>query len=275
MAKYGGFCFGVKNALKIATESKNGVVLGDLVHNDRVVSDLEKVGVGKTEFPITPKGKRLIIGADSATKDVYLKLSGADYIDATCINVKKSINVARQADREDATLVILGDKDHEEIVNVSSYCKKVVFICDIQNAIDFAFDKNEKYYLIAQTTLPSQYYSLLKEELLKKSNGVNIQIIDTLCKEVSKRIEEATALALRCQTMLVVGDKKSANCRYLYQEVKKINDNTFFVSQKNDVSLNSVIGDVGVTGGASVYPEEIENVAKTIVEEKGAEMVRL
>ena len=50
-AKYGGFCFGVKNAVetayKMAAEYKNGeklVMLGELTHNDTVTSELKSQG---------------------------------------------------------------------------------------------------------------------------------------------------------------------------------------------------------------------------------------
>ena len=48
VAKHAGFCFGVKRAIEIAkdTASKGEVfVYGQLVHNERVIEDLQKKGI--------------------------------------------------------------------------------------------------------------------------------------------------------------------------------------------------------------------------------------
>src|SRR3990167_7067643 len=51
VAKNSGFCFGVKKAIEIAQEvaenntGKSTYVLGQLVHNERVIDDLEKKGI--------------------------------------------------------------------------------------------------------------------------------------------------------------------------------------------------------------------------------------
>ena len=48
VAKHAGFCFGVKKAIEIAektAESEKTFVYGQLVHNERVIEDLEKKGI--------------------------------------------------------------------------------------------------------------------------------------------------------------------------------------------------------------------------------------
>jgi len=51
IAKNSGFCFGVKRAIEIAEEvaqnnsGANTYVLGQLVHNERVINELEKKGI--------------------------------------------------------------------------------------------------------------------------------------------------------------------------------------------------------------------------------------
>ena len=48
VAKDAGYCFGVRDAVNLATktgaEYDSVYMLGDIVHNERVVSDLEKSG---------------------------------------------------------------------------------------------------------------------------------------------------------------------------------------------------------------------------------------
>ena len=58
VAKHAGFCFGVKRAIEIAEEvaeknrDKTAYVYGQLVHNERVIDELEKKGIVFSEqFP--------------------------------------------------------------------------------------------------------------------------------------------------------------------------------------------------------------------------------
>ena len=54
VAKDAGYCFGVRDAVDLAydTAKKYGEVymLGDIVHNEQVVSDLDKVGAKLTKL---------------------------------------------------------------------------------------------------------------------------------------------------------------------------------------------------------------------------------
>ena len=84
-------------------------------------------------------------------------------------------------------------------------------------------------------------------------------------------MEEAKKYACDVENVVVVGDKKSANCRNLYKVVKEINPNSYFCD-KVDI-LPSFSGDVFITGGASVAPWEIKEVAQIIAKENGAEVV--
>lgn len=52
LAKSAGFCFGVKNAittaLKAAQSNQPVYMLGDIVHNEDVVRQIEQVGIKKS-----------------------------------------------------------------------------------------------------------------------------------------------------------------------------------------------------------------------------------
>ena len=45
--KHGGFCFGVSRAVARAKElnGKGNYILGQIIHNESVISDLEKAGI--------------------------------------------------------------------------------------------------------------------------------------------------------------------------------------------------------------------------------------
>ena len=66
LAKYAGFCYGVKRAvetvkkLKCENPDKNVFVLGELIHNTHVIHELEKLGI-KTLTEIPEKGEGICV----------------------------------------------------------------------------------------------------------------------------------------------------------------------------------------------------------------------
>ena len=66
LAKYAGFCYGVKRAvetakkLKAENPDKNVFVLGELIHNTHVIHDLEKLGI-QTLTEIPEKGEGICV----------------------------------------------------------------------------------------------------------------------------------------------------------------------------------------------------------------------
>ena len=79
LAKDAGYCFGVRDAVNKAYEiaDKFGEVymLGDIVHNENVVRDLESNGVKVvSELDQIPDNKPVLFRAHGTPKDVLAKL---------------------------------------------------------------------------------------------------------------------------------------------------------------------------------------------------------
>ena len=95
ITKSAGFCFGVRRALHLAHQTtkshQNIYILGDIVHNPRVVSDIKKTGIKKIHRLLPKSDAVLLIRAHGATKSVYKKAKklGFKIIDATCPMVKE------------------------------------------------------------------------------------------------------------------------------------------------------------------------------------------
>lgn len=64
--------------------------------------------------------------------------------------------------------------------------------------------------------------------------------------------------------MLVIGDKRSSNTKKLYDISKSLNNETYFVSNVEDLDLTLIkqYKKIGITAGAST-PEEIINTIET------------
>ena len=76
LAKSSGYCFGVRDAVNAAYDvsKEHGEVymLGDIVHNENVVKDLEKEGVKVVEsLEDIPEDKPVLFRAHGTSKEVW------------------------------------------------------------------------------------------------------------------------------------------------------------------------------------------------------------
>ena len=112
LAKYAGFCYGVKRAvdtvkkLKADNPDKNIYVLGELIHNTQVIQELDAMGI-KTINELPAKGDGIcVIRSHGASPEVFedIKKAGFEIVDLTCLDVKKvqqqAIELAKEEDRK-------------------------------------------------------------------------------------------------------------------------------------------------------------------------------
>ena len=91
VAKDAGYCFGVRDAVNLAydTAEKYGEVymLGDIVHNERVVEDLNNAGAKVVAgLEDVPDNSSVLFRAHGTKQDVWSKAESRniDIIDGTC-----------------------------------------------------------------------------------------------------------------------------------------------------------------------------------------------
>jgi 4-hydroxy-3-methylbut-2-enyl diphosphate reductase len=88
---------------------------------------------------------------------------------------------------------------------------------------------------------------------------------NTVCQPTRHRQKEIKNLASHCQAVLIVGSKKSANTRRLYEEAKKINKSSFWItSDIIDKNKLKKFKSVGIIGGASTPPQVLESIANKL-----------
>src|SRR3989338_385503 len=187
VAKHAGFCFGVKKAIEIAEQvaSKNDktYVLGQLVHNERVISNLEGKGIVFVDtVDEIPKNAVTVLRAHGEQGTTYQSLSkksiekGTNLNDATCPLVTLVHNVAIKLKNSGYEVIIFGKHDHPESIGTSYHLKgKDTFI--VENAedsdlvIDYIKNNNfKKYAIISQTTMSVYGYKKLVEDINSRLN---------------------------------------------------------------------------------------------------------
>ena len=131
VARTAGFCFGVKRAVEKAYEvaaEKQGPVYtyGPIIHNEEVVSDLEKLGVRVLETEDELRGLKkgtVIIRSHGVPEYIYklLQEKGLECIDVTCPFVLKIHRIVERESKAGRHIVIIGNPDHPEVAGIQGW----------------------------------------------------------------------------------------------------------------------------------------------------------
>lgn len=270
-AETAGFCFGVANAVnksfEILRNRKEGTSVfsyGELIHNDHVIRRLEALGMRVVRNPeeirtLTgghPERAVVIIRAHGVSRKRYESLErlGCTLLDATCPVVTKIHKLVAQQFAQGRQIIIIGDKEHPEVIGTNGWCDETgIILSDEEAARNFCRERNNILYsVVAQTTFSKKIFTKICE-ILKKSFD-NTIFFDTICSATSLRQEETVKIASQADLMVVVGDKKSSNTRKLYDLSTDLCERVLFVENAGELDLSQVdkYMKVGVTAGASV-----------------------
>jgi len=268
-AKSAGFCVGVKRAIDTAlktakTESKV-YMLGDIVHNEEVVSSIENAGIKKINELQDGKGKTLLIRAHGTGTEtiVIAENSGYKIVDATCPMVKEIHHIASRMESKGYKIIIIGDKNHEEVQGIMGQLKtKPVIISNIDDVTFIKPQNIKKAAVVVQSTQNSKRISKIVEEL--KSFIEELEFFDTICKPTKIKQNEAEELPLKNDVVIVIGSKNSANTKRLFEISKELNPKTYRIGKKDEINLEwfKDAESVGITAGASTPDSTINEVIK-------------
>lgn len=271
IGKLSGFCNGVKHTIeeanKVLTEEKV-YCLGEIVHNERVIKDLESNGmITVDDIEKVPNNSKLIIRAHGEEKEVYdrAKNKNLEVIDLTCGNVKLIRNKVSEK-KKDSFIVILGKNNHPETKGVISFAGENASIIeneeDIDNLNELLNKSNlKKIYIVAQTTFNSDKFDKLVE-IIKDKIDAEIEVNKTICNATSNRQKETIELSKNVDIMIIIGGKHSSNTKELEvvsndncQEVYLIND----VEELKEIQIDKD-KKIGIMAGASTPNIAVEEV---------------
>jgi len=270
-----GYCNGVKNAIKITSDSLNDdsiekpiYLLGMLIHNKYVCNELEKKGVvilnSKSKLDDLEKIKHgsVIItahGVEKKIKDIILD-KGLNLIDATCPIVSNIHSKLLEHIEKGYEIIYIGKGTHPETIGVLNESDKIHLIENISDIEQIPNDR--KYYVTNQTTLPIDTINLFHEKIKEKID--NIIIDNNVCLATTKR--ENALYDIKCDLLVIVGDKISSNCNKLFDVAKRksLAKQVIFIENAKDL-INFDLLDCNtayVTSGASTPPEITDQVIR-------------
>jgi len=299
VAKHAGFCFGVKKAIEIAEKTalknnKKTYVYGQLVHNERVIDDLERKGIEFIEnIDEIPENAVTVLRAHGEPGTTYKKLKQKNIVkngnlyDATCPLVTLVHNVVIKLKNNGYEVLIFGKKNHPESVGTSYHIKSNgTFI--IENSSDAALvveyvNKNKfpKVAIISQTTMSVTGYKKLITNINNLSDKRFVELhlslkdfnkdfvfVDTICNPTKQRQTDTEDIAKKADMMIVIGGKNSSNSKELFSKSKEFGVKTYYI-QFADQLKKEWFNDkehIGVTAGASTPDVTINEVTEKIRE---------
>lgn len=276
IAEKAGFCFGVSRAVRITQEGidngKKIATLGPIIHNSSVVESFNRQGARIIESSSDAlQGETVIIRSHGIKKSEQevLEKNGIEFIDATCPFVKKIHNIVAEAYENKYDIVIIGDKNHPEVIGINGWCEDSATVIDSEEqARNLEFQAEKTVYIVAQTTFERELWKKITK-IIKKTCQSAI-VFDTICSATNERQKYAAELAKVSDVFVVVGGKHSSNTKKLYQIAAPLSRHTFLVEEAGELpkDIMSLGNSFGITAGASTPEHIIKEVLETMVEEK-------
>ena len=258
LAKNAGFCFGVQRAvdeaLRIQKEyNKKIYTLGPLIHNSDVVKFLEENNIFSIELDEISKlnpGDIIVIRSHGVPQKVLSTLEEAELtvINATCPFVKNIQKKVQKYSNEGYHIVILGDKNHPEVIGINGWCDDSATITKDGNLEE---NLPDKVCVVSQTTEKKKNWDNTLENL---KDVKELLPYNTICAATDVRQKSTYELSKEVDAMIVVGGKNSSNTTKLYQIAKENCEKTIHIenlSELPDDFINDDIKTIGVTAGAS------------------------
>ncbi|MEK6567499.1 MAG: 4-hydroxy-3-methylbut-2-enyl diphosphate reductase [Candidatus Omnitrophota bacterium] len=272
VAKNAGFCFGVKRAIDIARASSKKkepvYMLGDIVHNENVVRDIEGAGIKKIKnISRIQGGSSLLIRAHGSSQKTIEKANNLELevIDATCPMVKEIHKVVRDMDKKGYRIAVIGDYNHDEVQGIVGQIQRKAIVLENIADIEKKIPPNLKKLAVVVQSTQNLEKVLHMQDILKK-RVPDLKFHNTICSPTRLKQNEIKTLPRKNDCIVVIGSKTSANTKRLYEIAKSINQNSYWVQSSADIKKNWFKGveSVGITAGASTPDETIQEVKEHI-----------
>ncbi|HSP36023.1 MAG TPA: 4-hydroxy-3-methylbut-2-enyl diphosphate reductase [Thermoanaerobaculia bacterium] len=271
-AKKYGFCSGVRIAdLKVkrfAAGGGRGAILGQVVHNERVVQEMEQLGVRTVEEITAVTEPTIVFSAHGVPPSFHerAKGSGLKVLDTTCKFVYDIHRESKEAKEQGYHLVFIGDPKHREVIGYTNDLDPatyhIVSTREAADAIDWS--RYPRVKIFYQTTLNAEDF----EDVVKAiEERVRTERADTICYATKENQDAARELAHdpSIDVIVIVGGKQSANTKHLW-EICRETKPAYLVQGAADIEPQwfETAQVVGLTAGASTPDYVIEEVEQRL-----------
>ncbi len=269
-----GFCFGVTTAINKAEEElakgETLYCLGDIVHNSKEVERLRELGLVTINHEQLAQlhNVKVLLRAHGEPPSTYQLASRnqIEIIDATCpvvLRLQRRIKDEYGAKSRAKQIVIFGKNGHAEVLGLVGQTQgKAIVIQKLEDA--YLLDFSKDIYLYSQTTKSVPEFSKIEEYIAKHiAPSATFKSYDTICRQVSNRIDNIRKFAASHDLIFFVSGKKSSNGKVLFGECLDVNPNSHLIDSIEEIKIELVknaksIGICGATSTPKWLMEEIK-----------------
>jgi len=271
-----GFCAGVVRAIdivRIALEAFGPpiYVRKEIVHNRFVVEELQQKGaVFVDSVGEVPEGERVIYSAHGVSPEVRQnsKLRNLRVIDATCPLVTKVHVEAVKFAREGYSLILIGHRDHDEVIGTMGEAPAVTQVVGSPEEVDaVSVPDPDRVAYLTQTTLSLDEARDIIAALRRKFPNIKGPAAQDICYATENRQVAVKHVASDADLLLVVGSDNSSNSKRLVEVARALRTDAHLIDNCRDIRpewLNNV-KTLALTAGASAPEHLVEEVMQHLV----------
>jgi 4-hydroxy-3-methylbut-2-enyl diphosphate reductase len=275
IARRTGFCYGVREAIDKAKESaaagKRTTTLGQVVHNEGVIAQLQAQGIETVDtLDEVTSGAAVVIRAHGVRPEVLARAGarGLDVIDGTCTWVIQEQREIKRLVDEGYSIVLLGTPLHPEVVGLLGFAPDTLVV-DEESDWE-KIPRRKKMALLSQSTQPPWKFEKLAAFMVGRCH--ELKIVNTVCPVTIRRQEDTVEAAREVDLMVVVGGRSSANTKELTRLCGIVGTRAIQIESEEDLTDPALFAGatvVGVTGGTSTPIEDLRCVAERILRVAG------
>ncbi|MBJ2161372.1 MAG: 4-hydroxy-3-methylbut-2-enyl diphosphate reductase [Muribaculaceae bacterium] len=274
-----GFCFGVVTAIRKAEEelAKSGTLfcLGDIVHNSGEVERLQDKGLRTiTHDDLSQlRNVKVLLRAHGEPPSTYRTASanGIEIIDATCpvvLKLQQRIKALYDNSEPDERpqIVIYGKVGHAEVNGLVGQTEGHAIVVEDIAGLDLV-DFGRPVALYSQTTKSLEGFNAIIAEIERRMQpGVEFRYFDTICRQVSNRVDRLRRFARGKDVVLFVAGAKSSNGKILFGHCLDENPRTHLLADESGLRSEWFDGasTVGICGATSTPRWLMERVRDSL-----------
>ncbi|MGD8262186.1 MAG: 4-hydroxy-3-methylbut-2-enyl diphosphate reductase [Desulfobacterales bacterium] len=273
IAKTSGFCMGVRRAVEMVLDAPDQhanpiFTYGPLIHNPQVLNLLRSKGISVLDQIPNQGSGTVLIRAHGVPPTIKRDLKKANFnvIDATCPRVIKVQSIIRKHAQKEYASIIIGDKDHPEVIGLLGYARGNGHVVGNFEEIE-ALPAFERAIIVAQTTQNTHFFECVRE--WAATHFPHYKVFDTICDSTGRRQEEVKRLAESVDAVIVVGGHSSGNTQRLFEIARETGKPAYHIETESDLAsidmkIMASARHIGITAGASTPNWIIKKVYRAL-----------